>query len=424
MSGIGIDYSYMEVEMKKRVAAVLAWTMVWLLPIFAFRCDKQPTSSLWDPDQTGQANPVIQEINPPKKALAGVTLLTIRGVNFSPEAKYNFVYFNDMQGKIVSATTTQLVVEPPNLVGDSIKIKIAVHGAELFSNIMPYALDYSAKEYAGIDKNLDANGIACDKDENLFVSLGLNKIIKITAREEKSDYTNTPDGFFRSLRVGPGGVLYGVRTRFLYQIAAGGASVKQFGKTFTQPVNDLDFDAAGNIYVAARLTIYAVKNDATWKVAASYPLISLNSIRVFNGYVYVAGDYLGTDPSIPKSAVWRNKILNEAGDLGPMELAFDWAAVATANQKMLSITFAEDGELYIGGDSGNAITIVTPNGDGNYVNGQRRALYPQVITPPVTAMVWGNGGYLYYNRKSQNVDEQKLIRVTVDKKGAPDYGRK
>jgi len=408
--------------MKKNVAAVLG-AITFMLTALAIRCDKEPTPSLWDPDKKGAADPVITEIQPPNKALAGVTQITIKGANFSSLAAENFVYFNAEQATILSASPTQLVVAPPNLVGDSIKIKIAVHGAELYSNVIFYSLDYSEKEYAGIDFNLDPNGIAMDKDENLYVSLGLNKIIKVTAKEVKTDYCATPVGFFRALRMGPGGNLYGVRTRFLYQMAPGGGAPVQFGKNFTQAVTDLDFDSAGNLFVTARFTIYCVKSDATWKAAANYPSWALNSVRVLDGYVYVAGDYLGTEAGVPKSAVWRNPILNPAGDLGANELAFDWAAYATNNQKMLSITFSEDKELYIGGDSGDAITIVTPSSAGNYVRGATRALYPQVLKPPVTNMVWGTGPYLYYNRKSPDTAGQKIIRVTVDKKGAPDYGR-
>ncbi len=409
--------------MKKRVAAVLGAALI-VLPVLFIHCDKEPTASLWNPDIKGAEAPVIAEIQPPKKALAGVTLITIKGANFSRNAAENFVYFNALQGKVTSASSTQLVVEPPNLVGDSIKIKIAVHGAALFSNIMLYSLDYSVKEYAGIDNNLDANGMAMDRDENLYLSLGLNKVLKINPKEEKSDYSPTPEGFFRAMRMGPGGDLYGVRTKFLYQMKSGGAAATKFGKVFTQAVTDLDFDMAGNLYVTGRFTIYCVKSDATWKAAATYAQWSLNGVRVLNGYVYVIGDYLGSDASVTKSAVWRNQILNEAGDLGPNELVFDWAAYAGTTRKMLSIAFAEDREMYLGCDTGDAITIITPNADGNYVNGATRSLYPQVLTSPVTNMVWGNGGYLYYNRKSQTLAEQKIIRVTVDKNGAPDYGRK
>jgi len=409
--------------MKKRVAAVLG-AALFVLPALYIRCDKEPTASLWDPEIKGAANPVITEIQPPNKALAGVTLITLKGANFSPTAAENFVYFDALQAKITSASATELVVEPPNLVGDSIKIKIAVHGAALFSNIMRYALDYSAKEYAGIDNNLDANGMAMDQNENLYLSLGLNKILKVNAKEEKSDYSPTPEGFFKSLRMGPGGNLYGVRTKYLYRMPAGGSAAVKFGAIFTQAVADLDFSQTGNLYVVGRYNIYCVKSDATWKAAASYPLWSLNGVRIFNGYVYVIGDYLGTDAKVTKSAVWRNQILNDAGDLGPNEMVFDWAAYAGSVKKMLSITFSADREMYLGCDSGEAIIIIAPNADGNYLAGTTRSLYPQVLTAPVTNMVWGNGGYLYYNRKSQTAAEQKIIRVTVDKNGAPDYGRK
>ncbi len=387
-------------------------------------CNKEPTPSLYDPNRQSAAAPLITSIDPPTKALAGVSMLTIKGQNFSPDKQKNFVYFDASPGEVLSASATEIVVRPPNVVGDSIKIKIAVHGAELFSNIVLYKLEYSALDYGGIDKAFDVYGVEVDNQENVYLSLGTGKIIKIDPEQNRSDFVLNAGGSYKGLKFGKGGFLYGVRTRYVYQISPDGATVSQFGAKQAQPLNDLDFDRNGNLFAAGKYGIFCLKPDASSITAANYPLTTLNAIRVFNDYVYVAGDYAGTDVAIPKKAVWRNKILDANGTLGATEIAYDWAAApGRANQTILALTFAADGDMYIGTDAGDGIVVLHPQGEGNYLNAISEALYPTVLSPPSSYFSWGSGQYLYVNHKSSTEAERKLIRVTMGKESAPYFGR-
>lgn len=411
--------------MKKLYSIGLFIISLSILVAFFSSCKNTVTQSLWDPSKQGRPQPTIDNIDPSDGALAGVTVMMIKGQNFSADAGENFVWFNEQQGTVVSATATELHVKPPNIVGDSIKVKIAVHGAELFSNIVIYKLEYSVMEYGEIDKFSDAYGLACDVQDNIYVSQGNLAIVKITPDQEKTDYVTAAPGFFKAMKMGPGGELYAARTRFVYKGPAGGGSISQFSARLGQSVNDIDFDENGNIFVAAKYGIYCVKPDGSNLQSASYPDMILNAIRIFNGCVYVAGDYSGADAGIAKKAIWRNKINSTEGELGANELAFDWETFSGAvDANILSITFAEDGDLLIGADDGDAVTMVHPNPDGNYLNGSSEALYPEVLVPPATYMVWGTGKYLYVNRKSTDLEMQRLLRITMRKKSAPYYGRK
>ena len=388
-------------------------------------CGDEVTSSLWDPEKVTAPNPVITQITPPDSALAGITILTIAGQNFSSNVDENFVYFDAHKVDVITASETELTLKTPNIIGDSIQIKIAVHGAENFSNIVYYILEYTAYEYGGIDHFSDAYGLAYDNEDNVYVSLGSYDILQITPEEEQITYVTGAPGFFKMMKMGPGGTLYAGRTKFIYQVPPGGGSIGQFGTKLSKSVNDFDFDPDGNIFVACKDAIYCVKPDGTNSLSLDCPSYNLKSLRVYNGYVYVAGEYSGTDANETKKGVWRNKITSSTGDLDVLELAFNWSDFAGEfGANILSLTFDIDGGMYIGADAEAAITIIFPNADGNYVNGETKTLYPEVLKPESTALCWDNGNYLFVNRKGPLDEDKRLIRVTMPKKGAPYYGRK
>lgn len=411
--------------MKERILGINIFLLLILIYIFQIGCAKETSPSLWDPNTPSGSTPEITEIIPPIWALSGVTEITIKGNNFSDNMGENFVYFNEVPAEQLSASTTEIVVKAPLLVGDSIAIKIAVHGSELFSSVIVYRLEYTQLEYGDINEFSDAYGLACDLQDNIYVSLGSSKIVKITPDQEQVDFVDLTPGFFKSMKIGPGGSLYAARTKFIYKAPPeGGATIPRFTGRMPQSVTDFDFDANGNIFVSARYGIYCVKSDASFIKSADYPSTTFSSIRVYNGYVYVSGEYSGTDTNIPQKAIWRNQITSADGDLGATELTFDWFAFAGEfASTVMAITFDEDGYLYAGLDDENAITVILPNIDGNYLNGSTEQLYPGVLTPPSFIFCWGNSQYLFVNRKGINPESQRLLRITMGKNSAPYYGR-
>lgn len=390
---------------------VLTTTIALSFAIFFFVSCEREYESIWDPEKQYRPNPVITSVEPAEGTFAGIGEVTITGENFSSSKDSNHVYFDGTEGTVLSATDTQLIVQAPNIAGDSLRIKLYVEGALLFGEYYPYKLIQAAIEYGGFSDVDDAYGIACDKDENLYVSLAGKKIVKVTPDGEQQDYAETSFDHASGMKWGPEGYIYYVNIlKYMFRVLPGGGKDELFtalpGGTY-----DLDFGPLGNIYCGGSgQAIYRVKLDGSNEVAADYNGVNIRTVRVFNGYVYVGGDSTG------HQCIWRNEIIS-ADSLGPKELYFDWSNEIDPTSKVLSITFSTDGDMYVGTDAPEAIIVVHPDGS-------HEPLYPGVLEPQSYALCWGNGQYLYVTRRSTDPSKKRIIRVNMlDKEGAPYYGR-
>lgn len=381
------------------------------LVIFS-RCSENTPPSIYDPDQQSKPNPEITSLDPPNSTLAGFGEITINGMNFSPVIEENTVFFGNEKAIILSSSATEIKIQSPNLPEDSIEVKIAVHGALLFSNSIYYTLVSLLEEVGDFDNYDDAYGIAFDKDDNLYVSLAGKKIVKVTPDGEKQDYATTLFDKASAMKVGPGGALYLVNIiQFMLRVPPGGGASELF-TTLPGGVFDLDFDSFGNIYCGGSgNAIYRVKSDGSNEVAADYPSVFIRSLRVYDGYVYVGGKDNATDHQY----IWRNQIIS-ADELGSTEIYFDWSNEIDPASEVLSITFAADGDMYVGTNAPEAIIIVHPNGS-------HEALYPGVLEPESYALCWGNGQHLYTNRRNADASKKRIIKINVQKDGAPYHGR-
>ncbi|MGH7454406.1 MAG: IPT/TIG domain-containing protein, partial [bacterium] len=110
------------------------------LIVFLVGCENDTTPSLFDPNSPQRPNPIISSIQPADSALAGVGELTIKGQNFSAKPDDNIVLFNTDPAVVLAASATELKIKTPNVVADSISIKITVLGAELYTPAVWYKL--------------------------------------------------------------------------------------------------------------------------------------------------------------------------------------------------------------------------------------------------------------------------------------------
>ena len=113
-----------------RILLLLRFTMPISFLIFSCEDPNYP-ENIWDENDQGNPSPSISSVEP-DAAFAGIDTLTISGQNFSENTSENLVYFNNMLGEVVNATSTSLSVITPNLVSDSVQIRVAVQGAFLF----------------------------------------------------------------------------------------------------------------------------------------------------------------------------------------------------------------------------------------------------------------------------------------------------
>jgi IPT/TIG domain len=406
------------------LAAIAATLAAGLLFAFLTGCNEEPPASLYDETAPTGAQPVISTVTPPAPGLAGVTELTITGQNFSSVKTQNTVYFGaqNQVGTVLAASTTQLRVLPPPVIGDTVAIRIAVTGAQLFSNTVNYSFVAAATEFGSLESFEEPWAMATDGAGNVYLSMissgvGVG-IKKFTPDGVRSDFA--PAGGvtkYSGLKVGPGGDLFGVRSaRAIYRIPAAGGTPVVWAQITGSTLYDLDFDEAGNIWTAGSVTrlIYRMKvADKSTKSFAHNG--DVRSIRYYSGYLYVGGK------TYPDSLerVMRYQVIS-ADSLGPAEEYFNLSSSVYAGRFVYAINFASDGSLFIGTDAVTPILLVNPDKTS-------QPYYPGLFGPTMHQLVWG-GGTTWYTVKGTasggSVSASKTVyKVNMQKTGAPYYGR-
>ncbi|RLD12922.1 hypothetical protein DRI50_08220 [candidate division KSB1 bacterium] len=394
-------------------------------------CEKIPENKIWPVDTSNdKEQPVITKVYPDPSsmdddsvAFAAVGYIYIEGQGFSATPEENRVFFNGERGDVVSASPTKLKVKLPNVVGDSIKVHVSVKGALLFAKYktldyyFPFRAKSVVKSYKAIDKFIDASGLAVDKDDNVYVLTTAKKILKLTDPDSTlpeeygtSIFITTP-----CMRFGPDGSLYLTRgTKSIYKVPPGGGKAKRWVSAPSY-VSFLDFDENQNLYAGGKGgEIDIIHPDKSKMTGATYTDYYISSLRVYNGYVYISAEYRGDDSTQIQQGIWKNKILDANGNLGANELVVNWTdLMGKEGPNILSITFDEDGEMYIGLDKENAV----------YLLNKKEYWYSEVLVPPATVLTWGNGKYLYINKHAELPDDRQILRVELSKKGAIYYGR-
>lgn len=389
-----------------------------------YSCSEETAPSLYDPGKYQfREDPVINNIDPPGSALAGVTILTITGQNFSDVPGETNVYFNGVKGQILNVTTTQIQVKPPVVVADTVLVKVKVTGALNLSNTLIYKLTAAVVEVYKFDPN---NGevpwaVTFDNSQNMVVSVEGKGVWKFNG-ESNPNKSYIPKGAetrWNTLRQFSNGEIYASKSlRGIWKLREG-----------VQPPNapwvatpsgtvlvDFDFDQNTNLWaVGSNNFIFRIKQDQT---VTQFPFqAQLRAARVYNGSLYVAGLKSGVE------GIWKIPI-DANGELGTEELYFS----LTANfpgVKTNAITFSEDGDLFLGTDrSSNPIIIVKPDKS-------IQTLYTGVIPAKnIISMYWPSGNFLYVTREAERdatsgslIRNQTILKIDIQKPGANYYNQ-
>ena len=380
-------------------------------------CEDDITPSLYDTVGPPGSTPVIESVNPPDAALAGVTRIVINGQNFSSVPENNFVYFDAAKANVLEASATQLTVTAPNIVKDEVNLKIAVFKVELFSNIVKYQLKSAVSELFEFKETDLPVGITTDLAGDVYVSLaqfGTGKGVKKIKDGVLVDYA--PKGaevIWSALKYGPDNIIYGAKQlRGIWQIPEGQAATNAPWRVFPTGVKiyDLDFDVNKNIWaVGDNENIFYAPGDGSDPVPFPFKA-NLRSVRYFENYIYVAGGKDGVQ------GVWRFEML-APDNIGPAELYYDLTAdYPGVLTRINAITFAEDGDLYVGTNLTEVILIVHPDKTVE-------PLYPGTLTRNALLFAWGPDTFLYYLREAEDGNTQTIIKLDMQKSGAPHYGR-
>ncbi len=393
------------------------YTGLLLLAFILTGCNQDLPDKLYDPDADKGATPVLTALFPEDQTLAGVGEMTITGQNFSPVASENYVYFDGSQATVVSATPTELQIIAPDIVGDSLAVKVAVFRVELFSNsliykLIPAVLEFGTIEEPGADTQ-EAFAVAVDAAENIYVQTKAKKIKKIAPDGSSSDFSSTTYVTARSMKMGQGGLLYAAaaagRVRKIVTYTAEGS--ESLFTTFSAAPEDFDFDAAGDLLVAVGSDIYRVKPDKSKTLIGSFPA-KLKAVRLFNGLLYAMQIADGSG----SQKIWTAKATETT--LENITETFDSANAAwLAGADILTMAFAEDGTMLFGTDNvDNGMFRLNTDGSG-------AALYANLIAAEIRSLSWGNGTVFYALRHLEGAT--KVLRVDMGNlKSAPYEGRK
>lgn len=399
-------------------AAVLSAVIIVWLP----GCNKEPPPSLYDPNIGNAPPPVISSVVPSDSALAGVSQVTITGSNFSPVKENNLVFFNASLGTVLQASATQLLVKAPLLVADSVGLKIAVQGVELFSNAILYKLVAAVKEFGVISGTVEEPfGITCDTAGNVYVSLlsntgvglGVKKFAPDGSRTDYSPPFSTSVNKWTAMKLGPGGYLYAAANRnALFRIPPGGgasapwASVAGAGMSF---LYDFDFDAQGNIWGGGDNAV--IVRIAPDRSVRGFPFSgNVYGVRYFQNHLYLAtkNDTVWN--------IWRVRVLS-ADSVGPRELYFNFTNRFGSLAGAYSLTFAADGDMFVGTDSlAGSVVVVHPDRSAE-------PFYPGLFKGRNQGIAYGKGVEMYLSQSGNSSAEKRIIYVNTQKQGAPYYGR-
>jgi hypothetical protein len=420
--------------MKKKYMMLFVFVF-GLLSFLVAGCIEDPTESVYDPNDKGKRpTPVISSITPQNVAYAVLDEIVIRGENFSTVIDDNIVYFGTTIIDVESATPTELRFQTPNIPGN-VNIKIAVMGAQLFSNVINYNILPAFIEMGNYTAADAFYAIESDAAGNIYVNIvtgSTGRIEKMDSEGNKEEYGTIPFTSANSMRFGPDGSLYITRSnRAISRIPPGGGAAVTYANMASaqETAYDIDFDNYGNMWVVCNNVVAAnrrvvrintLNQDDTGTIVRSYPFnAQLRAVKVFNDYLYVAGGD-GNDNNRVK--IWR-ALITSSGELGTFELYFNWAANYT--YAINAITFAQDGTLYAGtgGPDDETIIAISPSKVA-------APLYPGFMKRNTYNLIWGTGSnsqYIFVSRRINATGghaDNRIMKIYMAKDGAPYFGRK
>ncbi|MBI2428097.1 MAG: IPT/TIG domain-containing protein [Ignavibacteriales bacterium] len=378
-------------------------------------CAEDTVEPIYNPNAPEAPSPAITAIVPGDSGLAGVTDFTITGSNFSNDPSKVIVFFDSQIGKLLQASSTQLVVRPPELVKDSVAVRVSVQGAMSFSNKKFLKLKPAYVLFDSIQSNEEPYAVAIDAQGDLYVSLNANGIKKFTPEGSRSNFTpnGPPLGSAMScMKFSPlDGKLYAVWGLNAIAILPGNNLAGQLWVPMPNQnrPRSLDFDASGNIWAAGSNTTDS--NNSIVRVTPSKATKAfslgggvIRSLKVLNGYLYLAGTMKDSSEKVV-----RYQIVN-LDSLGAQETVFDLASVEGGKGKYIyAMVFTAQGDILLGTDLSNSILKIT--------NGQASVVYPDVFTPAFQFLTWGKNTELWGVRV--NSTGNKLYKIETQIMGQP-----
>ncbi len=367
-------------------------------------CDSGPAASLYDPDRPSAPDPVLASIDPAGFALAGVDVVTLDGSNFSATAADNLAYFNDARAEVMEASPTRLQVQAPATPGADIEVRVAVLGAENYSNGIAYRLEAAVEPFGDIAGFEEPFSITSDPAGDLYVSMNSDGrsagVLRMASDGARSLFVET-SFIWTDMAYGADDMLYTVRAvRAVFRFSEGGRQ-EVWGVVPDNSVklSAIAFDEENNLWAGGNnANVYRIAPD---KSVEAFPFeANVRALRFFDGYLYAAAT---RDDA---SEIWRWPV--SGGGLGEAERYFD--VTGEAGAEAFALAFAANGDLFVGTDGADPVLLVSPNGDG-------RAFYPGLFLPAAVSFAWGAAPNLYMVQGRTDATPPGLIRINTRREG-------
>lgn len=365
------------------IIAILAFTSIILIGI---GCKYDVAEPKWDSPPESLSEVTISDVVPPQ-ALAGVNYITINGSNFSGALDtnvvtnhvsytdssnvvkdtivysatfvYNGVYFDNVQAKILEITPTMIKVNRPPVASNNCSIKIVSNNA-LKVQKHTYRIDLVMEAFGAFVSNDPLTAIDVDNAGNIYVAKGSAafSIFKITPSGDKTMIGVAPWAP-SDAQVGPDGNLY-----YLNNVLPTGTRPKQIRMVYkdslltadtlwytvgAKNISVGDFAANGDFYSGGRRTsILVIRPNLTQRVDAFYATDTIQAMRVYNNYLYVA----------TPSAIFRHS-LSDTSVIGAQQQIINLNQGILASARPLkAFSFSVDGsKLLLGTDSKYPVLI-------------------------------------------------------------------
>jgi hypothetical protein len=402
--------------------SILAYSTL-AVTLFVSACEKPASNSLFPDSFDTLPQPVVTQVSPADSFFGGIDYIDISGDHFTNDLSNVAVYFDEHPSTIISGDNNSLRIRPPQIAGDSLRLRVRVLGADKFSETIFYTLEEVVQVVPRQRPGDVPQGIAYTSGEFYFttISSGSPGGIRVIRNDANVSVAPAQNFSYAKLRYGPDGRIYTVRAGiipFIYVLPSEGTTPVTFVNPGGTRSETIDFDSRGNIWGGGQNEGRTQNNLYRVDPNASPIYYTFNAdimaVRYFDGAVYAA-----VRNTVAGQAQFKIQKFSLNADYVVVsdEVYHDFTDLAggTTSFAIRDITFAEDGTLYVGT---NRTTDSIYQID---VNGNRSVLHPGILSQPIIAFGWETSTTKMLAVLEGLSDDlpQQIVRIEMLKTGAP-----